>query len=206
MSDLSSLGHVVLVGGTPHQWLDMSSDEWRERIAAIVKGTSVARPHWVTLMPHSGEELSVDEREEWLHLFEHDVKAKTVVNNGWNRSVFDTDDGVSVIIDPCANGRTRFVSLLEHVRREHVRTQYFNVDDLDENTLAEMVFAPANVEPDLVVILGPPDRVPTSMVWELGYSELVFLDLAWNELEVAHLEVAVDDFHRRQRRFGGLDS
>jgi undecaprenyl diphosphate synthase len=68
------------------------------------------------------------------------------------------------------------------------------------------VLAPADIEPDLVVILGPPDRMPTSLVWELGYSELVFLDLHWSDLNISHIEMAVDDFHRRQRRFGGLDS
>ena len=64
----------------------------------------------------------------------------------------------------------------------------------------------ADVEPDLVVVFGPPDQLPTSLIWELGYSELVFLDLKWDDLSASHLELAVDDFDRRHRRFGGLDS
>ena len=66
--------------------------------------------------------------------------------------------------------------------------------------------SPADVEPDLVVVFGPPDQLPTSLIWELGYSELVFLDLKWDDLSASHLELAVDDFDRRHRRFGGLDS
>jgi undecaprenyl diphosphate synthase len=44
------------------------------------------------------------------------------------------------------------------------------------------------------------------MVWELAYSELVFIDLEWQRFESSHLELAIDDFNRRHRRFGGLDS
>ena len=78
--------------------------------------------------------------------------------------------------------------------------------DLDEALLAQHVMSPADVESDLVVVFGPPDQLPTSLIWELGYSELVFLDLKWDDLSASHLELAVDDFDRRHRRFGGLDS
>ena len=61
-------------------------------------------------------------------------------------------------------------------------------------------------EPDLALILGRPDTLPTSLVWELAYSELVFLDIDWSALQAGHLEMAIDDFNRRHRRFGGLDS
>ena len=39
-----------------------------------------------------------------------------------------------------------------------------------------------------------------------GADELVFLDIAWSELSVEHLQVAVDDYRRRNRRFGGIDA
>ena len=51
-----------------------------------------------------------------------------------------------------------------------------------------------------------PTRLPPSLVWELAYAELVFLDAPWSALDSEHLEMAVDDFRRRNRRFGGLDS
>jgi hypothetical protein len=194
-----SLGHVVIVGGTAHEWFDMSVTQWEERLSVIVQGSAVAGPRWITLMPHSGESLSAHEYESWNTMFEHDIKTKAVTTHGWTRHVFDTDDGVSVIVDPCPNAKTRFTSVLDHMRTT-------GLHDVSEIALGKAVLAPADLEPDLVVILGPADRMPTSLVWELGYSELVFLDLSWADLVASHLEIAVDDFHRRQRRFGGLDS
>jgi len=67
------------------------------------------------------------------------------------------------------------------------------------------LLAPASTEPDLVVVLGPSDRLPSSLVWELAYSELVYLDVAWADLAPDHLVAAIDAYRHRHRRFGGLD-
>ena len=68
-----------------------------------------------------------------------------------------------------------------------------------------MLYAPADVEPDLILVLGQPDRLPPSLVWELAYGELVFVPLPWDELSADHLVTAIADFAQRERRFGGLD-
>jgi undecaprenyl diphosphate synthase len=65
--------------------------------------------------------------------------------------------------------------------------------------------APAETDPDLVVVLGAAHCLPRSLVWELAYSELVFLEVAWSQLSAAHLVEAIDSFAHRHRRFGGID-
>jgi undecaprenyl diphosphate synthase len=69
-----------------------------------------------------------------------------------------------------------------------------------------VLYEPADVEPDLVLVLGPPTRLPPSLVWELAYSELVFEAVALGDLGPEHLRAAISDYHGRRRRFGGLDS
>lgn len=77
---------------------------------------------------------------------------------------------------------------------------------VDEKSVARVLYDPADVEPDLVLVLGPSTRLPPSLVWELAYGELVFCSLSLAELEAEHLRAAVDEFNHRRRRFGGLDS
>ena len=67
------------------------------------------------------------------------------------------------------------------------------------------LYAPADGEPDLIVVLGESTRLPPSLVWELAYSELVFHPMRWDELSPDDLVEAIADFAHRQRRFGGLD-
>jgi hypothetical protein len=103
----------------------------------------------------------------------------------------------TVIVDPNADGREAFVAAAAAVPAGV---------EVDEQAIALHLYAPADVEPDLIVILGPHDRLPPSLVWELAYGELVFLDRDRpTELSAADLQGAIDEFNGRSRRFGGLD-
>ena len=55
------LDHVVVSGGTPAQWAEMSTAEWTHRLDALAAGVKSSGAHWVTLLPHHGSELSADE-------------------------------------------------------------------------------------------------------------------------------------------------
>ena len=56
-----------------------------------------------------------------------------------------------------------------------------------------------------MLVLGAPNSLPSSLVWELAYSELVFIDTEWSHLGAAHLDEAIGSYARRHRRFGGID-
>ena len=104
----------------------------------------------------------------------------------------------TVVINPAADGREAFAAAAAAVPAGEL---------VDEQAIARELYAPADVEPDLIVVLGPHDRLPPSLVWELAYGELVFLDLDLpTEAVGADLQAAIDTFHGRSRRFGRLDS
>ena len=54
--------------------------------------------------------------------------------------------------------------------------------------------------------LYPPaaSRLSNFLLWQSAYSELVFIPTYWPDFDRAALEQAIDEFHRRERRFGGL--
>jgi hypothetical protein len=110
----------------------------------------------------------------------------------WEREV----GSCHVIVDPCGDGRQRFAEAMQRLRPD---------EPVNEATVAEALYAPADCEPDLIVVLGESTRLPPSLVWELAYSELVFHPMAWHELSADHLVDAIADFARRERRFGGLE-
>jgi undecaprenyl diphosphate synthase len=110
----------------------------------------------------------------------------------WHRVVGSCD----VIVDPCGDGRQRFAEAMQRLQPD---------EPVNEATVAEALYAPADCEPDLIVVLGESTRLPPSLVWELAYGELVFHPMAWSALSPDHLLEAIADFARRQRRFGGLD-
>ena len=197
------LSHVVVVGGTPAQWSDMSVEEWSARLRTLTAGASAGGARWATLFPHHGDDLVGAERERFLAVLDAVPGCTRLASDGnpCERRVWGVSSGLDIVVDPCADGHRRFAAVVESLRLAGL-----DPDDLDEAALSAALLAPATAEPDLVVILGPPDTLPTSLVWELAYSELVFLDLGWSALEASHIELAIDDFNRRHRRFGGLDT
>jgi undecaprenyl diphosphate synthase len=59
-------------------------------------------------------------------------------------------------------------------------------------------------EVDLLIRTGGEKRLSDFLLWECAYAELWFTDLMWPEFGADDLKAAVDEFRRRERRFGGL--
>ncbi|MGH8118243.1 MAG: polyprenyl diphosphate synthase [Rhodanobacteraceae bacterium] len=73
---------------------------------------------------------------------------------------------------------------------------------IDEHTLAPY-FCLADVPaPDLFIRTGGERRVSNFLLWQLAYTELYFTDTLWPDMDDAELDRALDDFARRDRRFG----
>ena len=58
--------------------------------------------------------------------------------------------------------------------------------------------------PGFLVRTGGERRLSDFMLWESAYAELLVTDTPWPAFTVRDLESAVKEFHRRDRRFGGL--
>jgi undecaprenyl diphosphate synthase len=102
-----------------------------------------------------------------------------------------------VDVVPDADGRVRVADAIAAMQASGVA--------IDEANLSAQLNVPADCDPDLVVVLGTPDRLPTSLVWELAYSELVFTSVVWEHLGASHLDDAIGSYAHRHRRFGGVD-
>lgn len=179
----SALRHLMVVGGDFAEWDRLGDTRWRERVNDLGAVVVAAGGSWLTLRSYrSGPGHA--EPARWTHTVEG------VDTNGMPVCC-------TVIVDPCADGRQRFAEAMAALDP---------AVEVNETTVATALYDPADCEPDAVLILGPPDRLPPSLVWELAYAELVFVDIGWDELAAIHVIDAIADFAGRRRRFGGLDT
>ena len=51
---------------------------------------------------------------------------------------------------------------------------------------------------------GGEQRLGDFLLWESAYAELVFSPRLWPDFQASDLEAAVEEFHRRDRRFGRI--
>lgn len=187
-----SMSHVVVCGGSLSEWCSIDSAEWSKRIDTVVDSVASMGVRWITVCPYEGD-VSDEQRELLLARLVESLFGTRRGDRVWHVS----RRGVVVIVDTCADGRARVAKAIATIPEG---------DSVDEENVKQAVLAPALDDPDLVIIFGDPTTIPPSLVWELAYSELVFLNVPWGEFDAEHVEMAVDDFERRERRFGGIDS
>ena len=189
VADSSSLRHVLVVGGSLDQWKNMSSSDWSQYIATLQASVEQIGADWLTVYPYSG--ISDSETDS-------DLAMK--IGQACGAQVTDGKlllrGTTSVVVDICADGQQRFVRAVNGLSEEKVT----------EKSLATAILHPASCEPDLVVIFGEPTQLPPSLVWELAYSEIVFVDEPWTELSLARISSAIQEYALRHRRFGGVNA
>ena len=61
-------------------------------------------------------------------------------------------------------------------------------------------------DPDLLIRTSGEQRISNFLLWQCAYAELVFVDTLWPDFGKEHLEQAIAEFRRRERRYGGVGS
>ena len=85
---------------------------------------------------------------------------------------------------------------------EDVAAGVLESDAIDED-LFESYLATAGIpDPDLLIRTSGEQRVSNFLLWQTAYTELVFTPVLWPDFNTGHLEDAITEFHRRERRYG----
>jgi undecaprenyl diphosphate synthase len=95
-------------------------------------------------------------------------------------------------------GRAEIVEAARRLVEEGVDAR-----DVDENALAARMYAPELPEPDLLIRTSGEMRMSNFLLWQVAYSELVFVDTLWPDFGETDLRRALEQYASRRRRFGG---
>ncbi|MBD8058459.1 isoprenyl transferase [Cellulomonas sp. JH27-2] len=78
-----------------------------------------------------------------------------------------------------------------------------NPDKINEKVFARYLDEPDLPDVDLFLRSSGEQRTSNFMIWQAAYAELVFLDEPWPDVDRRHLWRAVEEYARRDRRYGG---
>ncbi len=87
-----------------------------------------------------------------------------------------------------------------------VATGELSADRIDENLFEGELLTAGVPDPDLLIRTSGEQRISNFMLWQCAYAELVFVDTLWPDFGKEHLEQAIAEFRRRERRYGGVGS
>ena len=75
---------------------------------------------------------------------------------------------------------------------------------ISADLIGQHLDAPDLPDPDLIIRTSGEQRLSNFLMWQSAYSELVFVPTYWPDFDRAVLEGAIAEYHRRERRYGGL--
>lgn len=77
-----------------------------------------------------------------------------------------------------------------------------DVDSIGEETVRKHLATADMPDPDLLIRTGGEVRISNYLLWQCAYAELYFCDVLWPDFSADELHKAIEDFGRRERRYG----
>lgn len=96
-------------------------------------------------------------------------------------------------------GRAEIVDAVSLLVADGVRA-----DKITEAAIAKRLYDPNMPDPELMIRTSGESRVSNFLMWQLAYSEMIFSDTLWPDFTREHMYGAIEEYQRRNRRFGGV--
>ena len=86
---------------------------------------------------------------------------------------------------------------------ERVARGELSPDQIDAGTIAANLQTHGIPDPELIIRTSGEQRLSNFLLWQAAYAEFVFVPTHWPDFDKAALEAAIEEFGKRERRFGG---
>lgn len=113
-------------------------------------------------------------------------------------------EGYDVQVNFCLNygGRDEILRAAKRLCRD-AASGMITPDTLTEEQFGSYLDSAGVPDPELIIRPSGEERISNFLLWQSAYSELVFMDVLWPDFSPQDLDRAIEEYHRRNRRFGG---
>ena len=107
--------------------------------------------------------------------------------------------GLTLYIAINYGGRDEITNAVKQIVKEGI-----SPDDITEQTVSEYLYTKDCPDPDFIIRPSGEYRLSNYLIWQSAYAEYWFSDILWPDFTPKHLEKAIEDYNKRNRRFGGV--
>ncbi len=118
-----------------------------------------------------------------------------IVKNAEEKTKNNT--GVNLNIAFNYGSRDEITNAVKQIVKEGI-----NPEDITEELISQHLYTKDIPDPDLLIRTGGEKRISNYLLWQLAYSELYVTDAYWPEFDKSELTKAIQEFEKRNRRFG----
>ena len=110
--------------------------------------------------------------------------------------------GVTFNIALNYGGRNEILSAVKNIAYE-VKNGNINVEDITEDTISNNLYTAGEPDPDLLIRTSGELRLSNFLLWQLAYTEFLFIDINWPDFSEEDINEAIEVYQKRNRKFGG---
>lgn len=79
-----------------------------------------------------------------------------------------------------------------------------DANDITEQTVSDNLYTAGQPDPDFIIRPSGEYRLSNYLIWQSAYAEYWFSDILWPDFKPKDLDRAIEEFNKRNRRFGGV--
>jgi len=83
-----------------------------------------------------------------------------------------------------------------------VKEGVLDVEDINDKTIINALYTSHTPDPDLVIRTSGQQRLSNFLLWQLAYSEFLFIDKHWPDFNEKDLDIAIEEYVKRNRKYG----
>ena len=98
-------------------------------------------------------------------------------------------------------GRDEIVNAVKNISKQVVDNN-IKIEDINEEIIENNLYTKGIPEPDLMIRTSGEQRTSGFLLWQLAYTEFMFINKFWPEFEENDLLNAIEEYNNRKRNFG----
>lgn len=123
--------------------------------------------------------------------------------NSIEKILHKTENNTGLVLNVAFNygGRDEIVKATKKIA-EAVQNGSIKIEDIGEELISNNLYTAGQPEPDLLIRTSGEQRLSNYLLWQLAYTEFLFLDKYWPDFSEQDLDEAILTFKTRNRKFG----
>ncbi len=181
-----------------------STENWSRPVQEVMAIMSLFRDYLF-----EAEERKAENEEKGMKIrFIGDIESAAIPED-INRRAHELEtvslDKCKTVVNIAVNYGGR-QEILKSVRElsQRVKNGELLPEDITETDIERGLFTAGQPDPDLIIRPSGEYRLSNFMVWQAAYSEFWYSDVLWPDFTTADFDRAIEDYCRRNRRFGGI--
>lgn len=113
----------------------------------------------------------------------------------------ENNTGLTVILALSYSGQWEITEATKHIAQK-VSEGKLKPEDITQQTIADHLQTAGIPDPELMIRTSGEYRISNFLLWQIAYTEMYFTPVLWPDFRAEHLYAAVEDYQKRERRFG----